>query len=259
MEREDLEAILQVDNLNGFLGNIDEIISSAAKDSRLFDDQGLQMLMAGKRLRPALLITACQAAGGKVRTSIVQAAAAVEIAHKASLFHDDIIDEHLNRMSQANYLLAGDFLLVLAHGTASAIDAESVRELSQTITTMAQGQAAQLKTGSQIYSINSAYCKVAWQKTGVLFETACTLGAKLGFAELGYQTALAGYGRNFGIAFQINDDLEDGDITKPQVKKAKQALIRHLDIAKKSLSVLPGNQAADGLINLAEYYAATVG
>jgi octaprenyl-diphosphate synthase len=178
----------------------------------------------GKRLRPALLLLACGAAGytGEKRVAL---AAVIEFIHTATLLHDDVVDaSDLRRgretanaaFGNAAAVLVGDFLYSRAFQMMVELqDMQVMQVLAEATNTIAAGEVMQLM-GSHDPQVDEArYLEVIRRKTAKLFEAAAELGPVLarrpdlreGFAE---------YGRRVGTAFQLIDDVLDygGDLGK---------------------------------------------
>jgi octaprenyl-diphosphate synthase len=172
----------------------------------------------GKRLRPALLLLACGAAGfrGKSRIAL---AAVVEFIHTATLLHDDVVDESRMRRGRdtanasfgnAAAVLVGDFLYSRAFQMMVELDDMRVMQvLAEATNTIAEGEVLQLM-GSHDPDVNEArYLEVIRRKTAKLFEAAARLGAVLARSGGALEGALAGYGMHIGTAFQLVDDVLD--------------------------------------------------
>ncbi|HEY6821517.1 MAG TPA: polyprenyl synthetase family protein [Burkholderiales bacterium] len=172
----------------------------------------------GKRLRPALLLLACGAAGyrGEAR---LQLAAVVEFIHTATLLHDDVVDESPMRRGRrtantafgnAAAVLVGDFLYSRAFQMMVEVDNMRVMQvLAEATNTIAEGEVLQLM-GSHDPDVDEArYLEVIRRKTAKLFEAAARLGGVLGAASPGAEAGLAEYGMRVGTAFQLIDDVLD--------------------------------------------------
>ncbi|MDQ6675237.1 MAG: polyprenyl synthetase family protein [Chloroflexota bacterium] len=176
---------------------------------------------AGKKLRPGLVLLVCQAVCGEINAAARDAAAAVELIHNFSLIHDDIQDRSQLRrhrrtvwsvwgMPQA--INAGDAVFALAQvvvlRTGSSLAAEMGAELNATALQLAEGQFLDidLQAGESPASLET-YETMITRKTGVLFASACRLGAMAGGAPNAARTAYAAYGMELGRAFQEQDDL----------------------------------------------------
>ncbi|MCD6042486.1 MAG: geranylgeranyl pyrophosphate synthase [Burkholderiales bacterium] len=178
----------------------------------------------GKRLRPALLLLGCGAAGhrGEQRLDL---AAVIEFIHTATLLHDDVVDaSELRRgretanaaFGNAAAVLVGDFLYSRAFQMMVEVGDMRVMEvLAEATNTIAAGEVMQLM-GSHDPEVDEArYLEVIRRKTAKLFEASARLGAVLARRpEL--EQGLAQYGRHVGTAFQLVDDVLDygGDLGK---------------------------------------------
>jgi octaprenyl-diphosphate synthase len=171
----------------------------------------------GKRLRPAMLLLACGAAGARPEARL-QLAAVVEFIHTATLLHDDVVDASELRRGQttanaafgnAAAVLVGDFLYSRAFQMMVEVDDMRVmRVLAEATNTIAAGEVMQLM-GSHDPEVNEArYLEVIRRKTAKLFEAAARLGGVLARNQL-YEEQLAEYGRHVGTAFQLVDDVLD--------------------------------------------------
>ena len=172
----------------------------------------------GKRLRPALLLLACGAAGyrGEAR---LQLAAVVEFIHTATLLHDDVVDESPMRRGRqtantafgnAAAVLVGDFLYSRAFQMMVEVDNMRVMQvLAEATNTIAGGEVLQLM-GSHDPEVDEArYLEVIRRKTAKLFEAAARLGGVLAGAPAALEEGLAEYGMRVGTAFQLIDDVLD--------------------------------------------------
>ncbi len=172
----------------------------------------------GKRLRPMLTLASARMCGYNGSRHIALAAC-VEFIHTATLLHDDVVDDSdLRRgLASANALwgnkssvLVGDFLfsrsfeLMVEDGSL-----EVLRILSRASSIIAEGEVMQLMTANNTDTDESAYLDVIRAKTAQLFAAACEIGAVVADRPKAEQVALHDYGMNFGIAFQLVDDVLD--------------------------------------------------
>lgn len=177
----------------------------------------------GKRLRPAMAMLACEAAGGSAEDA-TPVALAVELVHNFSLVHDDIMDRDATRRGrptvhtkwdEATAILAGDVLFARAFEMLSAIpDATAHRDasrlLSESIRRLCEGQALDMLFERDEHVTTQAYLDMIRGKTALLFEAAARGGAlSAPRRHEGSVAALSIYGECFGMAFQIADDLLD--------------------------------------------------
>ena len=172
----------------------------------------------GKRLRPLLTLAAARLCGyGGDRH--VKLAACVEFIHTATLLHDDVVDESVLRRGQASAnelfgnkpsVLVGDFLfarafqLMVEDGSLAVLGI-----LSRAAATIAEGEVLQLQTQNDLTTDEARYFDVVRGKTAALFAAACEVGAVVADRPDSERRALADYGMNLGMAFQLVDDALD--------------------------------------------------
>ena len=176
------------------------------------------VMLGGKRLRPALLLLAARATG-EVRRSHYVLSAVVEMIHTATLVHDDVLDEAATRRRLATVnsrwdneasVLLGDFLFTHAFYLASTLETTyACRTIGRATNIVCEGELRQKGSRGDFSLTEQAYLEIIEAKTAELCACACRLGAYYAGAEEPAVDALARYGRNLGIAFQIADDLLD--------------------------------------------------
>ena len=183
----------------------------------------------GKRIRPAMLLLAtrlCNYTGPQA----IPLASVVEFIHTATLLHDDVVDSACLRrgLASANTLwgneasvLIGDFLfsksfsLMVAAGSLDVL-----RVISRATTVIAEGEVLQLLGTGDIALTEERYIEVVRAKTAVLLSAACQCGAILGNVTEDQEKALADFGMELGIAFQLMDDLLDYTATQEEFGKS---------------------------------------
>ena len=202
--------------------------TDAPAPAGLGDAMRYAVLDGGKRLRPLLVLAACEAVNGNADAAL-RAACAVELIHAYSLVHDDMpcMDNDVLRrgkptvhvqFGQAQALLAGDALQALAFefltpddgSVDPATQARLCRMLAQAagFQGMAGGQAIDLAsvgmplTSVQLHDMHRL-------KTGALLQASVMMGASCGTPSLASQAALRDYGAAVGLAFQVVDDILD--------------------------------------------------
>jgi heptaprenyl diphosphate synthase len=184
----------------------------------LIDEAATHLIRAGgKRLRPALVLLSSRAGeSGKESTDL--AAAAVELVHLATLYHDDVIDETDTRRGVPTVhskwgtdvaVLAGDYLFAKGCGLGAEAGGEVPGILSRAIGDVCTGQIIETEAVGDAKRPASDYLETIRLKTAALFEASCELGAATSEAKLEDRESLKGYGSELGIAFQIVDDLID--------------------------------------------------
>ncbi len=205
----------------------------------------------GKRLRPCLALTACEAVGGKVEDAL-ETAAALELLHNFTLIHDDIMDRDEFRRNVKTVhvlwgepvaIIAGDALFAKVFETAAAnakrlgLDGTCAVELFDTISRasfeICQGQALDMLFEGRADVSETEYMRMVSRKTGALLEASAKVGALLGNGNPEQVQALAEYGRLIGMTFQMRDDVlgvagEREKFGKPigsDVREGKRTLI----------------------------------
>ena len=176
----------------------------------------------GKRLRPLLTLASarlCGYPGDGVAARYVKLAAGVEFIHTATLLHDDVVDESVLRrgLASANAVfgnqasvLVGDFLFARAFQIMVEDGSLVVLAiLSRAAATIAEGEVLQLVTQNDLSTSEARYLEVVKGKTAALFAAACEVGAVVANRPASEAAALADYGLNLGIAFQLGDDALD--------------------------------------------------
>ncbi len=176
------------------------------------------IVAGGKRLRPMLTLASaklCDYEGDRH----LSLAATVEFIHTATLLHDDVVDMSDLRRGKATAnsvwgnkasVLVGDFLfsrafqLMVADGSVKVLEV-----LSNASAIIAEGEVQQLMTANDTTTTEAAYLEVIEAKTAALFAAACQVGAQVAERPMAEELALASFGRNFGIAFQLVDDILD--------------------------------------------------
>jgi farnesyl diphosphate synthase len=186
------------------------------------------VLDGGKRLRPLLVLGACEAVGGNLAAAL-RAACAVELIHAYSLVHDDMpcMDNDVLRrgkptvhvaFGEARALLAGDALQALAFELLApadadipdAVQARLCRQLALAAghAGMAGGQAIDLAAVGKSLSEDELR-QMHRLKTGALLQASVTMGAACGEPAAQAAQGLSNYGRALGLAFQVVDDILD--------------------------------------------------
>lgn len=216
----------------------------ATLEARVHAAMRYALFAGGKRLRPFLVMTSADLLGVPVENAI-RAAAAVEMVHTYSLIHDDLPamdDDDLRRgkptchreFDEATAILAGDALQPLAFKVLAEPetdpDAEIRMELVRTLAGaigadgMVGGQMIDLQAETETYDL-AQITRLQDLKTGALISWSVEAGAILGRATKAERSALATYGLEIGLAFQIADDLLDieGDVAQMGKAVAKDA------------------------------------
>jgi geranylgeranyl pyrophosphate synthase len=203
-----LEDVRALPGLDAYLDEVEERLAAAVEShGGVVAAASREALAAGgKRLRPLLAFLASPADA----PAPVAAGVAVELVHMATLVHDDLIDgASLRRGRSAAWAVhgaaaaraTGDHLFARAFAELAAEgDVHAVRTLADACLALARGEALQRRQRHDPDTTVEAYLERCALKTGKLFEAACSLGSG---------GALARYGLELGIAFQIADDVLD--------------------------------------------------
>jgi len=184
----------------------------------------------GKRVRPALAILSNYAVGGDgSRYNSIRMATVMEFLHTATLVHDDIIDSADTRRNRPTVnalygnetaVLMGDWLYMSAFETSLAERSLPILDILTRVTRkMTEGELLQLTTLGHTDISEQQYLDIIQRKTAFLFSACCEVGAILGGASEQERKALADYGMNLGMAFQLTDDLLDFTSTEDALGK----------------------------------------
>jgi len=196
------------EEIRGLVGGGEEVLGEASE---------YVVFGRGKRLRPALLLLAAEACGG-ADARAVGVAATLELVHTASLVHDDVVDEAAWRRGKASArslwgnkisVLLGDYLLCQAFSHLHGIGTPSMLErLFSVAVEMCEGQIAELSSAGPALS-EARYLEIVAGKTASLFTMCGRLGAECACAPEAATESLGDFAHNFGMAFQVADDIHD--------------------------------------------------
>lgn len=183
----------------------------------------------GKRVRPLLTLASTSIYEGDM-TRAHKLATSVEFIHSATLLHDDVVDDSDTRRGQdtANQVfgnqasvLVGDFLFSRAFQLMTEDGSlEVLRILSEASAVISEGEVLQLTTANNLNTTMDEYIEVIKSKTAALFAAACEIGPVIAGADKNAQKAMAEFGMNMGIAFQIADDTLDYMAKREKLGKA---------------------------------------
>ena len=172
----------------------------------------------GKRMRPLLMLLMAKNFG-EVTFVAQHAAIGLELLHTASLVHDDVVDESVQRRGQASMnatynnkvaVLVGDYILSTALLNVAYTQSDDiVRDLAELGRTLSNGEILKLTNISNQEISEEVYYQVINQKTAALFEACAVIGAKAGRASEEAIEAARLFGQRIGIIFQIRDDIFD--------------------------------------------------
>jgi len=184
----------------------------------------------GKRLRPVLAALASTAGTGPatVADDVITGGVACELVHVGSLHHDDVIDEAATRhrvesvnarWGNLRAILSGDFLLARASELAASLGTEVAGLLAATIGRLCEGQVRELQFAYRVERSVADYEASIEGKTAALFATSCRIGGIVAGAPRPEVDALTEFGRRYGLAFQVVDDILDVVATDEELGK----------------------------------------
>lgn len=196
-------------------------IDMPARPAGLYEPVRYALEGGGKRLRPLLAVQACLACGGTV-DDVIDAALGLEMFHNFTLVHDDIMDHSDTRRGRpsvaARYgenqaILSGDAMLTLASRLVARVPQQAaarvVAEFNEMALRVYEGQQLDTEFESRKNVSVAEYFEMISLKTGALLAAACRIGALAGGADDATADALAEYGMELGLAFQLRDDWLD--------------------------------------------------
>ncbi len=184
--------------------------------------------LGGKRMRPALMLSACDLFGGNVRDAI-NPAIGVEVFHNFTLMHDDIMDEAPLRRGEKtvhtlwntnNAILSGDVMFVMGYQLMCKVSPDILPDVlavfSKTATEVCEGQQLDMDFESRNDVTIEEYIEMIRLKTSVLLAGSLKIGGIIARASAEDLEAIYRFGERIGIAFQLRDDLLDvyGDADK---------------------------------------------
>lgn len=259
---------------------------------RVFDAMSYSLMAGGKRLRPLIMLLACEMCGGNAEDAM-PFACAMEMIHTYSLIHDDLPamdNDDLRRgmptnhvkFDEATAILAGDALLNMAFEITSMYENEKIsdKNILKAVSVLARSAGARGMIGGQIIDMESENKKLTIDelknlhalKTGAIIRASGVCGAILAGADEKERTAVDEYCRNLGIAFQIRDDILDvvgneavlGKRTGSDVQNNKNTYVSLTSIdeadkmaadytEKAKKAIEPFGQRAQMLLQLADY------
>jgi len=182
----------------------------------------------GKRIRPLILLLSAKLCGEPNEKS-VDYAVMLELFHTATLIHDDVVDNTMERRGQlsvnAKYdnrvaVLLGDYILSMAITKAVISQNFTILDIiSRLARNLAEGELAQLIASKELLFDEKRYFEVIWKKTAFLLSSCAEMGAISVNANPEKQEKLRLIGENLGMCFQIKDDVfdyfEQGNLGKP--------------------------------------------
>ena len=192
-----------------------------AQPAHLYELISYTMALGGKRIRPVLVLMACEAVGGDIEKAIMPAVG-LEMYHNFTLLHDDVMDKANIRRGKPTVhvkwddntaILSGDAMLTMATQLIARADAAvmpQVMELfNRTAMEIYEGQQYDMDFESRGDVTVEEYIAMIRLKTSVLLGCACKMGALIGGADEATAQRFYEIGENLGLAFQLQDDMLD--------------------------------------------------
>ena len=238
-------------------------------------DQILKFIIRrkGKQLRPMFVLLSARIAG-EINDSTYRAASLVELLHTATLVHDDVVDESIERRGffSVNALwknkvavLVGDYLLSkgLLLSTENN-DFQHLHILSDAVRQMSEGELLQIEKTRRLNFSEEVYFEIIRKKTASLIASACAVGAYSARGNKEIAERMRSFGEKAGIAFQIKDDLLDygkekiGKPTGNDIKEKKLTLpliytLQHADsqLKKELVYIIKNENTEPARVNFA--------
>ena len=218
----------------------DRLGASAFGDTPFVTEVATHIINAGgKRFRPLLVVLASQLYAGADQDAVERAAMVVELTHVASLYHDDVMDEAdlrrgaesaNHRWSNSVAIMIGDFLFARASSIVATLGVDYVALQAETFARLVQGQIAETRGPSGDDDPVAHYLQVVADKTGSLIAASAVFGGMVCGASEPVLRALAAFGEEIGVVFQLSDDI--------------------IDIASDSTGKTPGTDLREGVWTL---------
>jgi heptaprenyl diphosphate synthase len=201
------------------LARVESELTAAVGSDHPFVREAASHLMAagGKRFRPMLALLAAQL-GDPAAPEVVRGAVVCELTHLATLYHDDVMDEAAvrrgapsanSRWTNSIAILTGDLLFARASDLLADLGPEAVRIQARTYERLVTGQLRETVGPQPGDDPVEHYLAVLADKTGSLVATSARFGARFAGVEEPLVDAMTAFGEEFGVAFQLSDDLLD--------------------------------------------------
>lgn len=195
------------------------LVESVTTGDGFLDEVTTHLMAAGgKRLRPVLALATATSGARPATGEELLGAVAVELVHLASLYHDDVMDEATVRRNVESVnarfgnlvaIVAGDFLLARSAEIAAGLGTEIASLLAATLGELCRGQVAEVHAAFRVDRSTTSYTQAIAGKTAALMATSCRIGAITGGRPRHEVELFTEFGRHFGMAFQIRDDILD--------------------------------------------------
>ena len=211
-------------SFNEYLDKVNDAVAGICypdEPKGLYDPIAYTMSLGGKRIRPSLVLMACDAFGNNAHKALAPAVG-IELFHNFTLLHDDVMDKADVRRGKATVhvkwnantaILSGDAMLTMATQYIAkapvAVLPEVMKLYNNTAMEIYEGQQYDVDFESRIDVTEAEYINMIRLKTSVLLGCACKIGAIIGGASAEDATRIYRFGELIGLAFQLQDDLLD--------------------------------------------------
>lgn len=211
----------KLEDLQAIISNAVNTLAFPEYPAELYEPINYILSLGGKRMRPALLLMACDLFGGDIDAALPPALA-IEVFHNFTLMHDDIMDNAPLRRGQVTVherwnnnvgILSGDVMLVQGYKLMMQVEDRLLRPILDIFNTTAvgvcEGQQLDMDFEQRSDVGIDEYLEMIRLKTAVVLGGALKIGALIGGADVKDADLLSSFGEHLGIAFQLQDDILD--------------------------------------------------
>ncbi|RFZ84899.1 polyprenyl synthetase family protein [Mucilaginibacter terrenus] len=211
----------KLENLQALIATSVEKLAYPVYPAELYEPIKYILAIGGKRMRPALLLMACDLFGGDVEAALPPALA-IEVFHNFTLMHDDIMDNAPKRRGRATVhekwnnnvaILSGDVMLIEGYKLMMQVRNDLLHQVldifNDTAVGVCEGQQLDMTFETSNNITIAEYINMIRLKTAVVLGGALKIGALIGNADQTDADLLSDFGVNLGIAFQLQDDILD--------------------------------------------------
>jgi geranylgeranyl pyrophosphate synthase len=220
MKYADLAELLELPSLPDHMSDVeDELVGTVRAGCDLLGEPAERMARGGgKRLRAVLVVAIARAINGVVDTNVLRAAATIELVHQGSLIHDDLLDRAVSRRGTPTVnaveghdraVLVGDYVLAKAGQLSASISREVAQDVAVAIEALCMGQVLETDDFCNVDRTVERALQSVSGKTADLMLAACRVAAHCADADEQTLAAVGTYGHQFGMAFQLVDDVLD--------------------------------------------------
>jgi heptaprenyl diphosphate synthase/octaprenyl-diphosphate synthase len=218
MERLNLFELLAMPDLDRDLSRLDRYIRSVVPENELAQPITRLLAQPGKQLRASLLLAVIRSQGKPIGRRALASCAAIELLHLGSLVHDDIIDQSPTRRDiptvhahegMSSAILVGDYLFALANMQAALVSQSVAGVVAGAMAQLAEGESLELSDRNNANRSRDSYFRAISGKTAALFSAACEVGGLCAGLPKRQVDSIKDYGHEFGMSFQLIDDLND--------------------------------------------------